>query len=123
MSAGSRSGGISGEKATVETMYFGRPSGSVLITSSARSVPIVPPRAMTPWHLRSATSPEAMTAAPRPMASIAAASSSAATSAAMVVPAVATTACLPISTGAAVSPRTDTSSAMTAPPAPRSCRG
>ena len=48
MSGGNLFGSIRGEPATVETRHLGKPIGRIEKTSNAKSVPMVPPKAMTP---------------------------------------------------------------------------
>ena len=67
VSAASRSAGTSGENETVDTMYFGMPMGRAEVTSSARSVPIVPPRTMMPSKAPSVCSLAASRLAPLAM--------------------------------------------------------
>lgn len=94
MSAASRSAGIRGEKETVETMYFGTPSGRAAATSSARSVPIVPPSTIIPSKTPSAQSRAASRLAPRAMICIARFSSPLAMAASIVLPPSCATSCL-----------------------------
>ena len=78
----------------VETTNFGTPSGSASATSRARSVPIVPPSAMTPSMRPSSWSRFVKVDAPAAITVIALFSSPRATISGMVEPPAAATACL-----------------------------
>ena len=66
-----RSGGIRCEYATVLTTTLGTPSGNAAATSSARSVPMLPPSINTPWMRPSRQAARVRAAAPRAIAVIA----------------------------------------------------
>ena len=116
MSGHSRSAGMSGEKDTVDTTYFGTPIGSARAQSNARSVPMVPPSAIIPSTCPSACSRAVRVAAPRAMICIAWFSSPLSTAFRIDAPAASATRCLDMSTGRPGSPRTLTSMLSTRPP-------
>ena len=119
MSADSRCGSIRGEKDTVETTYFGTPSGSAWQMSRAASVPIVPPRMTTPSKRPSACSRAANLLAPRAMICIAVFSSPLSIAAWIELPPASATSCLLKSVGVAGSPRTEMSMLSAPPPMAR----
>ena len=96
-SGGMRSGGIRCECAMVDSTTFGTPSGSASATSSARSVPMVPPSASRPSMRPCACACRASVAAPWAISVIALFSSPLSATCCSVAPAAAATSVLVMS--------------------------
>ena len=116
MSGESLSAGISGENATVDTTYLGIPNGSAWQTSSARSVPMVPPSMMIPSARPSCCSFAASSDAPLAMICMAWFSSPPSTASWIELFAAAATSCFEMSHGRGGSPSTPTSIVSARPP-------
>ena len=108
-SGGMRSAGIRCEYAMVDSTTFGTPSGSAFATSSARSVPIVPPSASRPSKRRCAWSCVASIDAPCAIRVIAVFSSPLSMICASVTPAAAATCAFVMSGWTPPRPSTPTS--------------